>query len=176
MRKLLLVLLLVISFTSCKETPQEAVDRLKREIVVLEETKAKYVKSAAEAKEQYLSLTHEAERMQSIVDRQNAECRAAVDKMKSEEKNHDMKLHPDKYLHVITLKIHQTTYTLSVGEYIKNKINDAEFDIPVDREFYNKCRVGQVINDPSLKVGSFIFNGDLSVYKVTISNKRIVKR
>ena len=79
-------------------------------------------------------------------------------------------------MYVVKFKIHQTTYSLSLGEYIKNKMNDIEFEIPVDKAYYDKCKVGDLINDPKLKMGSLIMNGDFSALKIYISGKSIKKR
>jgi len=175
-KKLLLILIIAASFMSCKETPQENVDRLKNEIAMLENMKAIQVRESESTRQRIASLTAEVSRIENAIRKQKEEYRANVHKMEAAEKRHDMKMHPDKYMYVVKLRIHQTTYTLSVGEYIKNQINDAEFEIPVDKHYYNKCRVGQIVNDPSLKMGSLIFDGDFSKYKVKISGKRIVKR
>ena len=79
-------------------------------------------------------------------------------------------------MYVVKFKIHQTTYTLSLGEYLKNKMNDLEFEIPVDKVYYDKCKVGDLINDPKLKIGSLIMDGDFSQLKIYISGKSIKKR
>ena len=79
-------------------------------------------------------------------------------------------------MYVVKFKIHQTTYTLDPFEYLKNKINDLEFEIPVDKAYYDKCKVGDLINDPKLKMGSLIMNGDFSALKIYISGKSIKKR
>jgi len=79
-------------------------------------------------------------------------------------------------MYVVKFKIHQTTYSLSLGEYIKNRMNDLEFEIPVDKVYYDKCKVGDLINDPKLKIGSLIMDGDFSQLKIYISGKSIKKR
>ena len=79
-------------------------------------------------------------------------------------------------MYVVKFKIHQTTYSLSLGEYIKNKMNDLEFEVPVDKVYYDKCKVGDLIYDPKLKMGSLIMNGDFSQLKIYISGKSIKKR
>ena len=81
-----------------------------------------------------------------------------------------------KNIYIIKIKIHQTTYTLDIGEHIKNKINDVEFEIPVDKSYYDKCHVGQSITDASFKWGSLLMDDDFSVLKITIQGKRTVKR
>lgn len=81
-----------------------------------------------------------------------------------------------KNIYIIKVKIHQTTYTLDIGEHIKNKINDIEFEIPVDKSYYDRCSIGQTVSDPGLKIGSLVFNGDFSKLNITIIGKRTVKR
>lgn len=85
-------------------------------------------------------------------------------------------LDASRNIHIIKIKIHQTTYSLSPGEYIKNKINDIVFEIPVDKAYYDKCSIGQKVTDPGLKIGSLIMDGDFSKLKITIINKRTVRR
>jgi len=79
-------------------------------------------------------------------------------------------------MYIVRIKIHQTTYTIDPFEYLKNKMNDIEFEIPVDKEYYNTCKVGSKINDPKLKMGSLVMDGDFSKLKITISDKSIRKR
>jgi hypothetical protein len=81
-----------------------------------------------------------------------------------------------KNIYIVKIKIHQTTYSLDLGEYIKNKINDIEFEIPVDKAYYDKCSIGQKITDPGLKIGSLIMDGDFSKLNIIIINKRTVRR
>lgn len=85
-------------------------------------------------------------------------------------------LDASRNIYIVKIKIHQTTYSLDLGEYIKNKINDIEFEIPVDKAYYDKCSIGQKITDPGLKIGSLIMDGDFSKLKITIVNKRTVRR
>ena len=79
-------------------------------------------------------------------------------------------------IYIVKIKIHQTTYTLDLEEHIKNKINDIEFEIPVDKAYYDNCSIGQKVSDPGLKLGSLLVNGDFSKLKVKIIGKRTVKR
>lgn len=79
-------------------------------------------------------------------------------------------------VYIVRIKIHQTTYSLSVSEHIKNKMNDVEFEIPVDKEYYDNCYIDQTVTDPGLKIGSLLRDGDFSKLKVKITGKRTVKR
>ena len=79
-------------------------------------------------------------------------------------------------VYIVRIKIHQTTYSLSVSEHIKNKMNDVEFEIPVDKEYYDNCYIDQTVTDPGLKIGSLLRDGDFSKLKIKIVGKRTVKR
>lgn len=85
-------------------------------------------------------------------------------------------LYPDKYMYIVKIKIHQSTFTLDIGEHIKNKMNDIEFEIPVDKAYYLKCGVGNEITDADLKMGSLVMDGDFSELHITITGKRIIRR
>lgn len=74
--------------------------------------------------------------------------------------------------YIITLEIKQGTFTLDIGEHIKNNINKVKMDIPVSRDFFDSVYTGTEINK-SFKYGSLLFNGDFSELKVKIIGKRI---
>lgn len=96
--------------------------------------------------------------------------------LKNEVNSNKFALASSKNIYIVKIKIHQTTYTLDLGEYVKNKINDIDFEIPVDKSYYDNCKIGQKVTDPGLKIGSLIMDGDFSKLKVTIIGKRIIKR
>jgi hypothetical protein len=81
-----------------------------------------------------------------------------------------------KTIYIVKIKIHQTTYSLDIEEHIKNKINDVEFEIPVDKVYYDNCSIGQRVTDPGMKLGSLLVDGDFSKLKIKIIGKRTVKR
>lgn len=76
---------------------------------------------------------------------------------------------------VVTFKIKQSTFTLSIREHLKNEANKQFLQIPVDCDFYKTLSVGQELHS-KFKIGSFFFNGDLSKLKVTVENKQIVRK
>ena len=82
-------------------------------------------------------------------------------------------LNPPFYL--VTLQIKQSTFTLDIGEHIKNKANAIEVTIAVDKRFYDSVEVGQEISD-EFKLGSMLFDGDFSKLKIRIARKQIVKK
>ena len=74
--------------------------------------------------------------------------------------------------YIITLEIKQSTFTLDIGEHIKNNANKVKMDIPVSRDFFDSVYTGTEINK-SFKYGSLFFNGDFSELKVKVIGKRI---
>lgn len=74
--------------------------------------------------------------------------------------------------YILTLEIKQATYTLNVGEHIKNSINAISLQIPVSKKFYNSVSVGTRISN-DFKYGSLVFNGDFSELRVTVKDKQI---
>ena len=74
--------------------------------------------------------------------------------------------------YILTLEIKQTTYTLDIGEHIKNSINAISMQIPVSKKFYNSVKIGTRISD-DFKYGSLVFNGDFSELRVTVIDKCI---
>jgi hypothetical protein len=76
-----------------------------------------------------------------------------------------------KYLLKIRLK--QTHYTLDIGEHIKDGMNSVEFEIPVDKEYYNSVSRGCDIVD-NFRVGSLILNGSFGSWDMSVADKKIV--
>jgi hypothetical protein len=74
--------------------------------------------------------------------------------------------------YVIELEIKQSTFTLSIGEHVKNSANAIKFKIPVSREFYEAVSIGSQLSD-EFKWGSFFFNGDFSNLHVKVISKEI---
>lgn len=81
----------------------------------------------------------------------------------------------DGPIYVLVIEAHQVTATLDIGEHIKNKINNIELRIPVDKRFYNCINVGESLTENNFKMGSLIFNGDASVLNFTVKEKLIIK-
>lgn len=88
----------------------------------------------------------------------------SVDKLR-EEKGYS------KYL--ITLRIEQTHFTLDLTEHIKDKMNEIEFDITVDKDYYDSVSVGSVISN-DFRVGSLILRGTFGNWRVSVSDKQVV--
>lgn len=76
--------------------------------------------------------------------------------------------------YVVTFHIKQTHFTLDIGEHIKDSMNDIEFDVMVDKEYYDSVSIGTVIND-DFRVGSFVIHGSFGNWKVTVSDKQVIE-
>lgn len=74
--------------------------------------------------------------------------------------------------YVLGIKLKQSHFSLDIEEHIKDEVNAIEIEIPVDKEYYNSLSVGSEIVD-EFRVGSFIFNGSLGDWEMTVEHKYI---
>lgn len=74
--------------------------------------------------------------------------------------------------YVLGIKLKQSHFTLDITEHARDEMNAIEFEIPVDKDYYNSLSVGDEIVD-DFRVGSFIFNGSLGDWEMTVVNKNI---
>ena len=85
----------------------------------------------------------------------------------------DTKVYNGTAKYVITFNIKQTHFTLDLSQHMKDAMNDISIQIPVDKEYYDSVRIGDVIND-SFRMGSFIMKGSFGNWKVTVEDKEIM--
>ncbi len=78
----------------------------------------------------------------------------------------------DERTYIIKLSFSTVTVTLDMWEHMKNAANAGEFEIPVDRNFYNNVKVGDNLVDV-FKVGSFLRRGSFSGFEFYVTGKRI---
>lgn len=71
---------------------------------------------------------------------------------------------------VLTLELSQSHFSLSIGTHLKDAMNKATFDIPVDREFFDQVKVGDVLTK-EFRTGSFILYGSFGDWVVKVKNK-----
>ena len=199
MRKILYLIIGLCLLVSCSEESQQRNEALKNERIKLEQTidslkKQQFIVTAfndslfllnknimenMESRERNDRLMKERKQLEVEVNGN----RNINEQLKRQHKALVEQINKDKFalavsntIYIVKIKIHQTTYTLDLEEHIKNKINDIEFEIPVDKAYYDKCSIGQNVSDPGLKLGSLLVNGDFSKLKVKIIGKRTVKR
>ena len=199
MRKILYLIIGVCLLVSCSEESQQRNEALKNERIKLEQTidslkKQQFIVTAfndslfllnknimenMESRERNDRLMKERKQLEVEVNGN----RNINEQLKRQHKTLVEQINKDKFalaasntIYIVKIKIHQTTYTLDLEEHIKNKINDIEFEIPVDKSYYDNCSIGQKVSDPGLKLGSLLVNGDFSKLKIKITGKRTVKR
>ena len=127
---------------------------------------------SCESVERNIELTKENSDLQESVSNLN-ETKSALEKDVQELKKEISILSSEqspKYF--ISIKIHQKTFTLSIGEHIKNKMNDVVIWVETSESFYKSVRIGQVIS-ADVKSGSFWIDGDISKLEIKIEDKKI---
>ena len=138
-----------------------------------------YIMSNQESQERNNNLEKERKRLELDINGNrniNEQLKRQHNALNEQIKANKLALAVSTTVYIVRIKIHQTTYSLSVSEHIKNKMNDVEFEIPVDKEYYDNCYIDQTVTDPGLKIGSLLRDGDFSKLKVKITGKRTVKR
>jgi len=83
-------------------------------------------------------------------------------------------LHGADEIYMLTLQVKDSSWSLSISEHIKNKMNAVKFDIQTTKEYYDQCVIGQTLTS-DFKTGSFIYRGAIKSTKVTILDKKILK-
>lgn len=75
-------------------------------------------------------------------------------------------------IYVVTINISQSHMFWEIDEKIKDSMNDIDVQIPVSEEFFNSVEVGDVLDD-SFRMGSFVMNGSVGSWDITVSKKEI---
>ena len=118
------------------------------------------------------ALAQQKENLQSTVSRLNNSKTYLLKQI------HDLQIQKSAYetgreiKYIVKFRIKQSTFTLDIGEHIKNGMNAIELELPVNKSFYDKMSVGTEISN-SFKMGSLLFNGDFSNLHMTVTGKRI---
>jgi outer membrane murein-binding lipoprotein Lpp len=74
--------------------------------------------------------------------------------------------------YMVTFKIKQRHYNLSIAEAIKDNANAITIQIPVDKEFYESVDVGEIISD-EFRYGSLFLSGSFGRWDITVDSKNI---
>tara|TARA_R110000772_G_scaffold95789_3_gene194146 strand:- start:888 stop:1352 length:465 start_codon:yes stop_codon:yes gene_type:complete len=153
MKNVLFIVLSILLFTGC-EDERMVKQELQREIVVLTNQKE--------------NLDH----MLDIDDRLHKEYQQEIREMK--EKLRVMKIYEkgDTPQYILKIKLKQSHFSLSIKKHIKDSMNEIEFEMPVDKEFYDSVHVGTEILD-EFRSGSFILYGSMGDWKMTVKSKEI---
>ena len=74
--------------------------------------------------------------------------------------------------YILRIKLKQSHLSLDIREHLKDAMNAIEFEIPVDKDFYNSVSVGTKITD-EFRVGSFVLNGSIGKWNMIIIGKDV---
>lgn len=77
-----------------------------------------------------------------------------------------------KLRYILKLRLKQSHVTLDLFEHAKDEMNAIEFELPVDKEFYESIEKGKNIVD-KFRTGSFLLNSSLGSWKMKVIDKRI---
>ena len=76
--------------------------------------------------------------------------------------------------YILKFELKQARLSLNPLSHVRDKINTIEFELPVDKDFYDSIDVGDRIID-RFRAGSFILRGSFSNWRMSVINKRIAK-
>ena len=74
--------------------------------------------------------------------------------------------------YILKLKLKQASFSLSVKKHIRNAVNAIEFELPVDKDFYDSVSEGTEIVD-KFRFGSLVLYGTLGDWEMTVKGKEI---
>lgn len=74
--------------------------------------------------------------------------------------------------YVLTVTLKQSSYSLDLEKHLKNQMNAQTFDLVVDKLAYDAAKPGDDLFN-AFRTGSFIINGSLGSWKLTVNSKRI---
>ena len=74
--------------------------------------------------------------------------------------------------YVLKLRLKQANFSLSIKKHIKNAVNAIDFELPVDKEFYDSVSEGTEIID-KFRFGSFVLGGSFGDWEMTVKGKEV---
>lgn len=75
--------------------------------------------------------------------------------------------------YILTLRLKQSHFTLDLTQHLSDSINAVEFDIPVDKEYYDKVIVGSEIVD-EFRMGSLVLKSSIGSWDMRVKDKKII--
>ncbi len=150
----IIIQFILVSCEPSKKEITESIDVLKVKLNVLNEKKN-------DASTQVDALTQ-------IANNKNSEISALETKLR------ELKIYESGKTPKYILKIHlkQTHFSLSIKKHIKDAMNAIDFEMPVDKDFYNSVSVGtKIVNN--FRTGSFILYGSFGDWNMSVKGKEI---
>jgi len=155
MKKIILALSIVITFSSCEES------RLKSSISDLEYRKTELETRLTSLETNISIKSRLSQEMDSKIN-DNKELIQKIDIIKSGKEPR----------YILKLKLKQSHLSLSISKHIKDAMNAIEFELPVDKDFYDSVSNGTEIID-QFRWGSLLLRGSMGDWKMTVISKEI---
>lgn len=74
--------------------------------------------------------------------------------------------------YILKIRLKQSRFSLSISDHIKDEMNAIEFEIPVDKEFYQAVSDGTEVVD-RFRIGSLLLNGSFGDWNMTVIGKEV---
>lgn len=74
--------------------------------------------------------------------------------------------------YILKLRLKQAHFSLSIRKHIKDAVNAIDFEMPVDKEFYDSVSKGTEIID-KFRFGSFVLGGSFGDWEMTVKDKEV---
>lgn len=74
--------------------------------------------------------------------------------------------------YILKIKLKQSHFSLSIKKHIKDAVNAIEFELPVDKEFFDSVSKGTELVD-NFRFGSMILYGSFGDWEMTVKDKEI---
>ncbi|MDI9859740.1 hypothetical protein [Flectobacillus roseus] len=78
----------------------------------------------------------------------------------------------DSHKYILKLRLKQSHLSLSIKKHIKDAMNAVDFEIPVDKEFYDSVEEGQEIID-NFRFGSMVLYGSFGDWEMKVKKKYV---
>ena len=72
----------------------------------------------------------------------------------------------------LKLRLKQSHISLSIKKYVKDAINAIDFELPVDKEFYDSVKEGTAIVD-KFRFGSMVLYGSFGDWEMRVKGKEV---
>ena len=79
---------------------------------------------------------------------------------------------PTKTKYILKLHLKQSHFSLSIKKHLKDYANSIDFEIPVDKEYFDSVEKGAKLVD-KFRFGSFVLYGSFGDWEMTVQDKII---
>ncbi|MES2518714.1 MAG: hypothetical protein V4585_11440 [Bacteroidota bacterium] len=74
--------------------------------------------------------------------------------------------------YILKIRLKQSHFSLSIKKHIKDAVNAIEFELPVDKEFYDSVSEGTELVD-KFRFGSLVLSGSFGDWEMKVKGKEV---